>query len=458
MDNSSLDNYKYDDINKTNGNTTLEKVAENINTEEKKLSSFISYKEIDIIPIDGQKLFKTNNTNVIILDSNNLLIYWDWEKRNLNKVYKMNLVEYIKDKNIIPENYIYIYRNWKILKWKLSKSKNSYINDNNIIIRIFFWDIISFDKEHLEKQVLDIDKIENEIWFINLDNIKKLWNAYILDIRTEYKNKSYSILYKKGENLAVKKEGLWHPITTDFLENKMFFEKIKHSFKMFLEKKNRFDEPIDEPKWTQEDWKLRRLWLESYWRWKSSFMLRDIMYEINTENWYANIPQVCIDFIMDYYELYNWAKYENNTKTWKLDFDEIIWKEDRRRVRAIVNSLKTEKWKINDYFSIVEVPKEHRVNYKSWELLIEKLRNYYSKNVKVWDTLIIEWKLHDWLFHQHSVIVSKIEANWNIKVYENPAFPVENNLHVTLSRWPKRTINYIIKAKDNILDIYNKSK
>jgi len=382
--------------------------------------------------------FVVNNNDVLVLNSANLFIYWSEKKIDKNKLYSMTLYDYLEYKWVKWYNTIYLYRWWKIIKAR--KLWNTYIDEKNKQVHIFFWDIIAFDKLVLKQNVLDMSVIKKKIWFFRVKDILKVNNKILIKFNTLlWKNKAYKLVYDMNT---------WEiQVESDKIKNNIeFYNRFIKIFKYF-EWVNMFDEPVNEKNGEQLDWSLRPLAIQALQSKQKEFEFRWIKYNL-FKSWRINIPQVCVDFVLDFYEKLADSYYNvDGVHPDKLFFDKIIWKWDRRRILEIIEYIKKNK-NIAKNFLIHNVDKIY--SYSEWEKLYLDIRNTLSKKIKVWDILVIWWFLKDKEYHYHSVVVSDITINWNIFVYENPKYPTKNNLIKVLSRWPRRKIKYILRPTDNL--------
>ena len=398
------------------------------------------------------KAYIINNENILFLDKNDLFVYWelDWLDLDKKELYKMSLKKFLifKQNHLFPK--VYIYRNWEIIEW-IFKDDN-YIDNNWDRIRIFFWDIISNKKENIVDSILDISKIESIIWNVRINNIKRNWDLFLINLDTEFSNQNWiEVLYNyKTDDLLVKNE--WNFIKDISLlkENIDYYSKFRSTFEYF-KGNNMFDEPLNEEileNWKKEqlDWKLRESALVALRKGQTEYEFKWLTYPLYS-NWKLSLPQVCIDYPLDFYEKINDSYYDNKWNHWeKLNFQNILWWfYNRRRVWYVIKKLLEWNNDINKYFTIEKIPEEYSIAYNDWENIENIIKNNISKLVSVWDIIFIEWKLSDWHLHRHSVMVSKIQLNWDIIIQENASYPSEESLIRVLSRWPKRKIKYIVK-------------
>lgn len=399
------------------------------------------------------KPYLMNNWNVLFLSKDNLIVYWESTYENKEKLYKMNLENFLKFSNYPISDKIFLYRNSEIIE--LEKSDINYKNKNWENIKIFFWDIVSNSRESLGNQILDIDILESKIWYVSINNIKENnnWDLLInLDTRFSWKKWVKIIIKKDFKEIKLldwdKNLEVWNFFEKDI----NFHNKFRGTFK-FFEWNNMFDEPLNE--WIREDWTkeqldgmLRYHAVAELKKWEKVYSFNWLDYELY-KDWKLSLPQVCLDYPLDFYEKFNNSYYDNKwIFIWDINFQEILWWNffDRRRVMYFIDSVKNNKNNINDYFTIKTVSYKDAIAYSDWIKSEEIIKEKISKLVDIWDLIMISWKLwSDEKYHQHMVLVSNIEANWNIIVQENAAYPAEETLLRVLSRWPLRRIMYIIE-------------
>ncbi len=413
----------------------------------------LSYSVLEISSYrKGAKAYKLFNENTLFLSKKNLIIFWErtfWDKET---TYNLTLYEFLKKINLV-KNKIYIYRNWNIIECFRKESK--YYDWNWKEIKIFFWDIISTNTEAF-KQLVSIDKIEEKIGFLKVKWIYKLTNnILLLKIKTIYTNKVIDILY---DNKTNKIWSLKWKISDVFLEDIKFYKKFNETFEYF-KWVNMFDEPINEkilPNGEREqlDWNLRVVAIKALRKWQNYFEYRWIKYPMFI-NGKPNIPQVCIDFVLDFYEKLHNSYYDNK---WNhpdiLNFEKLFWWfYERRRVRYIIEAIKNNVNNINKYLVLKKLPDDLQISYNMWEKILKIIKNKLSKFVHIWDILIIKWPLDDWKIHYHSCLVSNITQNNDIIVEENTNYPHKETLIRVLSRAAKRKVVYIIRPTKKLLTV-----
>lgn len=455
------------DFLKSDINISTKKLSIDINTskEIKELKNKIN-KKWDIIynDIDSYrewwKPFITFNWNVLLSSKDNLLVFWDWEYSNKKDFFKLNLEQFLDFNDYEKSEIIYVYREWEIIEAK--KSEFNYLNKNWDNVKIYFWDIISNKIEDIEKNILDINILENIIWSIKINNINKEWDFYKINLDTRLTNrKSIDIFYDLANwNVFFKKGDKYLDKWDFFNEDINFYKKFRKTFS-FFENNNMFDEPLNEKileNWKKEqlDWHLRAPAINALKRWDSKYNYNWIDYDLY-KNGKVSIPQVCIDYPLDFYEKFNDSYFDEK---WnhpdKVNFEKIIWWFfQRRRIWTFIKNLKDNINNINDYFTIHNISEDLSIAYNDWSNVEKIIKNKISKQVNIWDLILIEWKLSDDHLHRHSVMVSSIQANWNIIIQENAAVAKEESLLWVLSRWPNRRIKYIVKPTDFLLQKSN---
>lgn len=440
-----------------NNNTIIEDEFINISRvikEKEAIDNRVNYTVNNInVYREWKKPHVTFNWNVIFLSKENLLVFWEWEIIDREKLFKLNLKQFLKNNSYEESDNITIYREWIFIECK--KTKYNYKDSKGKNVKIYFWDIISNKREDIEKNILDINSLEYSIWSVKINKITKKWDFLEINIDTRfsakkwinimYDNNSWNVFFSDGDNYVDK----W-----DFFnEDIEFYRNFRKTFSYFKDN-NMFDEPLNEKTledWKKEqlDWMLREQAIKALRRWKDTYHFNWLDYSLY-KDWKLSIPQVCIDYPLDFYEKFHDSYFDEKWKHWdKLNFEKVLWWFfARRRVWTFINNLKENKNNINEYFSIHEINENQSISYSDWLNVEETIKKNISKQVNIWDLILIEWKLSDDRLHRHSVLVSRIQANWNIIVQENAALPVEETLLRVLSRGPKRRIKYIVKPTD----------
>lgn len=419
----------------------------------------INYEIISISPYreksdaDRKKAFILNNTNTLILDKSNLIVFGEKIFKTKEFTFRLNLAEFLTFYWLEWKNVVYIYRDWEIIK--AIRKNDIFVDENWDKVYIYFGDIISESKETLEKNLISVDKLQEKLWFIKIkwlyEGVDENWiliKAYLLDNSKIYalynlETKDVKVLYANQESLE---------------RNILFYKKFVSTYKYF-ENVNMYDEPVNEeilPSWRKEqlDWFLRPQAIRALKKWnKNYFEFKGIKYPLFV-NWKPNIPQVCIDFVLDFYEKFNDSYYD---RYWnhpdKLNFEKIFggfFK--RRRVEYILDCIVNNKNNLQEYFKLIDLPDNLKVSYNMWEKIVDIIRNNLSKIVKPGDTIIIYGPLNDGLMHYHAFIVYQVSHNNDIIVMENTKYPSKESLIRVLSRSPKRKIIHIIRPTEKVLN------
>lgn len=438
-------NIENNDINDSNStkeqlDNLLFEIPKNIDFFKNNISIYREWKDV--------RPFKNYNNNVLFLSKEWLLVFWENIHINILDEFKKNLPTFLEDKWLWSITKVFLYREWKIIeaekKWK------DYFDKNWEIVKIFFWDIISENIENLEKNILDIDDIEKQIWSIRVNKLSAYKDWFLLNIDTlESEKKQINIFYSKTWELKLYNNGQEEDIWDLFDKDIKFYKNFRKTFSYF-ENNNIYDEPKNEAPWEQLDWLLRPEAVKALKDWKKYYIFNWLKYELYKDD-KINLPQVCLDYPLDFYEKFNNSFYlENWEKQWVLNFEELFWWFfERRRILHFINYIKNNKNNINDYFTLEKINYTEWISYIEWEKTENFIKEILSYKVKPWDLIMISWKLEiDNKYHNHMIMVSKINQNWNIFIQENAWKPHEINLLEVLSRWPLRKLLYTIKASD----------
>ncbi|NUN16402.1 MAG: hypothetical protein HUU55_22465 [Myxococcales bacterium] len=176
----------------------------------------------------------------------------------------------------------------------------------------------------------------------------------------------------------------------------------------------RFDEPYQEI--GQQDGALRRAWTKAYRQRKTQFEFNNVSYDVFDKLGRPNVPQVCVDFLVDAIDRSagTWYRPRGDTPgrtTGWLTLRESMDNVDLRMVRNFVRKAHD----LPDMWEVYDVPKEDRFPFRQRDQFYRHVHNF-PKTLHEADIFVIWGLRSDNRNHYHSMFIYSTDAVFGMPV------------------------------------------